>query len=244
MNRTTKIGASIAAGATAVLAAAAIAVASPSTSSPADDDATPNPTSTATAGRGHAAETPLTGSDAEKATAAAEQAVPGGTIIRVETDSDGEASYEAHVRKDDGTEMLVLMDDTFNVTSVEEFAGRGGRGDGGRGGPDETPLTGDDAEKATAAAKAAVEGGTVLRVETDDDGGATYEAHVRKSDGTEVVVKMDDQFAVTGVEEFAGGRGGRGGGDRGGDRRWGRQRRRDSLTELVPERLTLGQTSP
>ena len=127
MNRTTKIGASIAAGATAVLAAAAIAVASPSTSGQADD-ASPNPTSSATAEKRHAAETPLTGSDAEKATAAAKEAVPGGTIIRVETDSDGQASYEAHVRKSDGTEMLVLMDDKFNVTSVEEFAGRGGRG--------------------------------------------------------------------------------------------------------------------
>ncbi len=104
MNRRTKIGASIAAGATAVLAVTAIAVASPSTSAQADD-ATPNPTSTATADNGHTPETPLTGSDAEKATAAAKEAVPGGTIIRVETDSDGEASYEAHVRKTDGTEV-------------------------------------------------------------------------------------------------------------------------------------------
>ena len=217
MNRTTKIGASIAAGATAVLAAAAIAVASPSTSSTADD-ATPNPTSTATAEKGHTAETPLTGTDAEKATAAAKEAVPGGTIIRVETDSDGQASYEAHVRKSDGTEVVVLMDDKFNVTSVEEFAGRGGRGDGGRGGPNETPLTGNDAEQATAAAQAAVEGGTVIRVETDADGGATYEAHVRKSDGTEVVVLINEDFTVKSVEEFSGGRGGHGPGDHDGDR--------------------------
>jgi hypothetical protein len=138
MNRTTKIGASIAAGATVVLAAAAIAVASPSTSNPADD-ATPNPTSIAAADNGHTAETPLTGSDAEKATAAAKDAVPGGTIIRVETDSDGGASYEAHVRKSDGTEVVVLMDDTFNVTAVEQFSGRrgghgGGDRDGNRGG--------------------------------------------------------------------------------------------------------------
>ena len=200
MNRRTKIGVSIAAGATAVLAATAIAVANPSTSSPADD-ATPNPTSSATAGNGHTPETPLTGGDAEKATAAATEAVPGGTILRVETDSDGEASYEAHVRKSDGTEVVVLMDDSFNVTSTEEFTGRGGRGGGGRGGPNETALTGDDAEKATAAATAAVEGGTVIRVETDADGGATYEAHVRKSDGTEVVVLMDGSFKVTSTED-------------------------------------------
>jgi uncharacterized membrane protein YkoI len=219
MNRRTKIGASIAAGATAVLAATAIAVASPSTSSQADD-ATPNPTPSASADKAHTPETPLTGSDAEKATAAAKTAVPGGTILRVETDSDGGGAYEAHVRKSDGTEVVVLMDDTFNVTSVEEFAGRAGRGGPGRdpsqAGPGETLLTGDDAAKATAAAEKAVEGGTILRVETDADGGATYEAHVRKSDGTEVVVLMDGSFQVTGVEEFAG-RGGRGRGDRDGD---------------------------
>jgi uncharacterized membrane protein YkoI len=219
MNRRTKIGASIAAGATAVLAATAIAVASPTTSSQADD-ATPNPTASARPDNGHTPETPLTGSDAEKATAAAQAAVPGGTILRVETDSDGRATYEAHVRKSDGTEVVVLMDDTFNVTSVEEFAGRGGRGGPGRdpsqAGPGETLLTGDDAAKATAAAEKAVEDGTILRVETDADGGASYEAHVRKSDGTEVVVLMDDSFNVTSVEEFAG-RGGRGRGDRDGD---------------------------
>jgi hypothetical protein len=56
----------------------------------------------------------------------------------------------------------------------------------------ETPLTGSDADRATAAAQAAVPGGTVLHVETDADGGGSYEAHVRTSDGTEVVVTMDD----------------------------------------------------
>jgi uncharacterized membrane protein YkoI len=219
MNRRTKIGASIAAGATAVLAATAIAVASPSNSSQADD-ATPNPSTSASVDNGHTPETPLTGSDAEKATAAALAAVPGGTILRVETDSDGGGSYEAHVRKSDGTEVVVLMDDSFNVTSVEEFTGRGGHGRGDRdpsqAGPGEKLLTGDDAAKATAAAEKAVEGGTILRVETDADGGASYEAHVRKSDGTEVVVLMDDSFKVTSVEEFTG-RGGHGRGDRDGD---------------------------
>ena len=44
-------------------------------------------------------ETLLTGSDLAKATAAAQSAVPGGTIIRVETDSGG-ATYEAHLTGD------------------------------------------------------------------------------------------------------------------------------------------------
>ena len=32
--------------------------------------------------------------------------------------------------------------------------------------------------------------------------GATYHAHVRKSDGTEVVVLVDSNFEATGVEEM------------------------------------------
>ena len=58
----------------------------------------------------------------------------------------------------------------------------------------------------------------MIRVETDADGGATYEAHVRKSDGTEVVVLMNEDFSVKSVEEFSGGRGGHGPGDHDGDR--------------------------
>ncbi|HEX6887140.1 MAG TPA: PepSY domain-containing protein [Candidatus Nanopelagicales bacterium] len=221
MDRRTKIGASIAAGVSAVVAVAAIAVASPETGAQ-TADSTPNP-STSTApqdgsgkGMSRPQETPLTGAALEDATAAAKAAVPGGTILRVETDGDGGATYEAHVRKSDGTEVVVMMDKEFKVTGVEAFTGRGGPGGrGGMAGPNETPLTGAEAEKATAAAKAAVEGGTVIRVETDGDGGAAYEAHVRKADGTEVVVKMDKEFKVTGVEAFTG-RGGPGG-HRGGD---------------------------
>jgi uncharacterized membrane protein YkoI len=66
-------------------------------------------------------------------------------------------------------------------------------------GKTESLLTGDAATKAKAAAETAVPGGTVQRVENDAEG-ATYEAHVKKSDGTEVTVKMDANFKVTGVE--------------------------------------------
>ena len=84
--------------------------------------------------------------------------------------------------------------------------GRGGHHGGpgmGRGGPGaERALTGDTATKVRRAALAEVSGGTIIRVETD--AGGVYEAHVRKSDGTEVEVKVDRQFKVTGVEEHEG----------------------------------------
>jgi hypothetical protein len=67
-------------------------------------------------------------------------------------------------------------------------------------GPGETLLTGTTAQKVRAAALAAVPGGTVTRVETDS-AGSPYEAHVRKSDGTEVTVKLDASFTVTATED-------------------------------------------
>ena len=55
--------------------------------------------------------------------AAALEAVPGGTIIRVETDSDGSA-YEAHVQKADGSDVTVKVDANFNVSdTIDGFGG-------------------------------------------------------------------------------------------------------------------------
>jgi hypothetical protein len=45
--------------------------------------------------------------------------VPGGTIVRVETDADGNAAYEAHMVKADGTPVTVYVDKAFNVVSVQ-----------------------------------------------------------------------------------------------------------------------------
>ena len=58
-------------------------------------------------------------------------------------------------------------------------------------GPGETLLTGTTAEKVKAAALAAVPGGTIIRVETDSEG-SPYEAHVTKTDGTQVTVKTNN----------------------------------------------------
>jgi hypothetical protein len=65
---------------------------------------------------------------------------------------------------------------------------------------DETVLTGDTASKVTAAAQAKVSGGTIVRVETDADGNAAYEAHMVKADGTPVTVYVDKSFNVVSVE--------------------------------------------
>lgn len=64
----------------------------------------------------------------------------------------------------------------------------------------EALLTGDTATKVTAAAQGAVSGATVDRVENDAEG-ATYEAHMTKSDGTKVTVKVNADFSVASVQD-------------------------------------------
>jgi hypothetical protein len=97
---------------------------------------TPTPTASASASAGSGStdpatvdhgpgETLLTDGTADKVKAAALAEVPGGTIIRVETDSEG-SPYEAHVRKSDGSIVTVKIDKDFNVTSTESGFGGGG----------------------------------------------------------------------------------------------------------------------
>lgn len=64
----------------------------------------------------------LTGDAATKAKAAAEAAVLGGTVQRVENDAEG-ATYEAHMTKADGSHVTVKMDADFKVTSVDTGTG-------------------------------------------------------------------------------------------------------------------------
>ncbi len=76
---------------------------------------------------------------------------------------------------------------------------------GGHVGPNgvrEELLTGDVASKVRAAALDKVGGGTVERVETDADHGSPYEAHIRRSDGTELEVLVNKDFSVTAVNEM------------------------------------------
>jgi pyruvate/2-oxoglutarate dehydrogenase complex dihydrolipoamide acyltransferase (E2) component len=64
-------------------------------------------------------ETSLTGDALAKVQAIAESKVPGGTIIRVETDADGVAAYEAHMTKADGSPVTVYVDSSFQFVSVK-----------------------------------------------------------------------------------------------------------------------------
>jgi hypothetical protein len=64
-------------------------------------------------------ETLLTGDTAAQVRKAALAKVSGGTIERVETDADGNAAYEAHMVRSDGTRVTVYVNKSFEVVSVK-----------------------------------------------------------------------------------------------------------------------------
>jgi hypothetical protein len=87
-------------------------------------------------------------------------------------------------------------------TPAPGYGAPGGRPPGrhvGANGQREQPLPSDVAAKVAAAAKAKVPGATLERTETDVDHGSPYEAHLRKSDGTELEVLVNKDFKVTAV---------------------------------------------
>jgi hypothetical protein len=68
------------------------------------------------------------------------------------------------------------------------------------GGDDrETPITGQDLERATAAALKHTGGGKVTETEVGDEE-SYYEVEVTLPDGTQVDVQLDEQFNVVGGE--------------------------------------------
>jgi len=187
----------VAAGGLAGIALAAPLLAQAATPSPASSPSTSaTESSTGSAPTPRGGETALTGQTAQKVTAAALAAVPGATVRRVTTEHPGASNpYEAHLTKPDGSRVTALVSSTFTVLSVETDHARG-RKHGG-----ETALTGQTAQKVTAAALAAVPGATARRVTTEHPGASNpYEAHLTKPDGTRVTALVSSTFTVLSVQ--------------------------------------------
>ena len=66
--------------------------------------------------------------------AAALKAVPGGTVYRIETDA-GDAVYEVHMKKADGSLVTVKFGKNLEVTKVESGMGAGDPASAGHGAP-------------------------------------------------------------------------------------------------------------
>ena len=69
----------------------------------------------------------------------------------------------------------------------------------GQGDGDESPITGSDLERASAAALAHTGGGRVTETEVGDEE-SYYEVEVTLDDGSQVDVQLDESFAVVGSE--------------------------------------------
>jgi hypothetical protein len=120
-----KVGAAVAILAAVAVGSAAIAGAAQNNASTTQN----GPPSVSVVGDGdhdgphgnHKPESPLPGTTATKVRNAALGKVPGGSIIRVETNTDGGGPYEAHLRKPDGSQVVVLVQRDFTATAVEPF---------------------------------------------------------------------------------------------------------------------------
>jgi len=127
----------------------------------------------------------VTGSERDRVGNAAVQAVGGGTALDVETEDDG--SFEAEVRKADGTEVDVALDKDLKVITQTPDAPDAPDAD-------DRVLTATERASAEKAAQDAVGGGTILDVEAGDNG--SYEVEIRKTDNTEWDVELDAAFKV------------------------------------------------
>ena len=142
---------------------------------------------------------------AAKVKAAALEKVPGATVLRTEGGGPYGTPYHAHVKTSDGTLKVVLVNASFEATTVQADQGRGRGGPGGRGhggpGAGETALTGDTKDKVEAAVKAKYPGATIVRTETNGDSAAPYESHIQTSAGKELEVLVGKDFDVVDARE-------------------------------------------
>ena len=157
---------------------------------------TPSANPTAPTFAAHAPEEAVTGTLATTLSDLAKAKVPGATVVRVEKDSDGVATYEVHMDKADGTHVVVNFDANNAIISVVDAPARGPKGD--RTPP--TEVTGAIATTLSDLAKAKVADATVDHVFADTRNGAAYVVLMKKTDGTRVAVHFDSTNKILSVD--------------------------------------------
>lgn len=137
---------------------------------------------------------PITGSVLQQASDSAIAHTGPGAVTNAETDNDANTSYEVGVRLDNGNNIEVELNNSFQVVTTE-------RDDDGAGsGP---PLSAAERDKAGQAALARVGQGRVGEVERENEGGSAFEAEIILPDSSEVDVELGADFQVlrTGAPE-------------------------------------------
>jgi len=131
----------------------------------------------------------VTGEDAQKAIEAA-TAVVAGSADRVYKATDG--TYLVMVTTEEGTHVLVSLDEQFAVIEQREMPARGRMH-----GPGES-ASAEQTQKATDAVLARYPSATVLQVFVRDDDG--FAVLMRTGNGHRKVVLLDGQYAISSVE--------------------------------------------
>jgi len=155
----------------------------------------------------------LSGQELESATAAALDAVGEGTVSEAERSDDLDHDYTVEVRLDNGDDVDVELDESFEVVRIDGVVpGTGNTGSGsdssstpapsGVSAPvdDNTPISAEERAGAEAAALAEVGSGTVTDLDRSDDGDHAWEVEVTIADGTDYDVELAADFSVVRVD--------------------------------------------
>jgi len=159
----------------------------------------------------------LTGTSLERASDAALAEVGEGTVTEAERSDDLDHAYTVEVRREDGTDVDVELDEDYTVVRVDgATAGSGTNSespssespssespstdstDAATG--DDAPISADDRSSAEKAALDAAGPGTVTDLDRSDDADHAWEVEVTAADGTDVDVELDAQFAVVRID--------------------------------------------
>jgi uncharacterized membrane protein YkoI len=167
----------------------------------------------------------LSGSTLERASSAALDEVGSGTVTDTESSDDAGHTYEVEITLENGDEVDVELDESFDVVRVDgdttgDTTGPSTGSDASTGSDTSAddsapgaassaalpPLTEEDTAAASAAALAAVPAGTpgapgiVTEVERSDDLDHAYEVEITLENGQDVDVDLDETFAVVSVD--------------------------------------------
>lgn len=134
------------------------------------------------------------GEERDRVAAAAEKAA-GGEAVSVETSDDAGEAYEVEVRRPDGTEVDITLDEDLAVVG-QDSDDDNDNDTGDADDPDDRVLTAEERSSVEKAALDAVGGGTLLEASASDDPGVAFEADVRDTQGVEWDVDLDAAFAV------------------------------------------------
>ena len=142
------------------------------------------------AGRQGSADTPVTGDELAKVTAAMKAKDAAVTVTQVRKDPDG--SYDVLGTKA-GVPVFYDVSADLTTFTLNAGGGRGAHGGRGPGGGTHTPVTGDELAKVTAAVTAKDAAVSVERVQKDPDG--SYDVFGTKA-GARVMLEVSKDLAT------------------------------------------------